>query len=353
MNKAKFGKRNRVFRKNPGFSLTKIPEIAVVVVLSLLLVGCSNQATPGPVPAAAVDQMPLMLAQPLLQAGYEAAGYYELDANDDGLVEALAVLTIKLPLEQSYLGDSYAMLFSQRGGAWSLTDSRQLDGVNGSAELRDLSGDGFPELLIFTEEGDSQLGDFVTPLHYTDHLIVFTYEPDSYLTNLGTFSSRLSGVMRPRTTVGEWGGQPAIQTARDIPATGSPLLQPYRVETFAWQGQEGFVSVQAQEQQRISPIVLWLARSNGPWAAASLILGGILSLTAITIARRLRLRERWFILGIALLLVAGGIGLGTTQEWLCAPALIMVGLAGLWIGRQMAARLISQPYQDSTIENEE
>jgi len=332
----------------------KRSKIAIPILLGLLLIGCNNgQPTPAPVPADALDQMPLALVQPLHQAGYETTGYYELGANDAGLVRVLAVLTIKLPVEQSYLGDSYAMLFSQFGGVWSLSDSHQLDGVNGSAELRDLTDDGSPELLVFTEEGDSQRGDFVTPLRYTDHLFVFAYDQDSYLVNLGTFSSRLSGVTSPRTTVGEWGGQPAIQVVQDLPATSSPLLQPYLIETFTWQEQEGFVSVQAQERQRISPVIYWLARRNGPWAAASLVLGGVLSLATITIARRLGLRERWFILGIALLLVAGGIGLATTREWLCTPVLILVGLAGLWIGRQAAIRLAPQPDRDAAIENGE
>ena len=315
--------------------------ITVALGLGFLLFGCSGEATPEIPQTSALDQMPLTLARPLFQAGYELAGYYELDADNDGVIEALAVLTSKLPLTESFLGDSHALLFGQHGAMWSLTDNQQLDGVNASTELHDLTGDGFPELLVFTEKADTQLGDFVTPLRYTDHLIVFTYTPDLYLVELGKFSSRLSGVMRPRSTVGEWEGQPAIQTAQDMPPAGSPLWSPFRVETFAWDGQ-AFASVQVREQRRISPIVPWLVRRNAPWAAAFLILGGTLSLATIAITHHSRLRERWVILGLALLLIAGGTGLGLAEERLCVPVLILVGLAGLGIGRQVATRLTAE-----------
>ncbi len=326
-------------------------SIAVVVALSLnlLLFGCSGEATPEVPPASALDQMPLVLARPFFTTGYELVGYYELDVGSDGVMEALAVLTLRLPLKESFLGDSYVLLFGQHGGAWSLTDDQQLDGVNASAELRDLTGDDFPELLVFTEEADTQLGDFVTPLRYTDHLIVFTYVPDLYLVELGTFSSSLSGVMRPHSTAGEWGGRPVIQTAQDLPPTGDPLWWPFRVETFAWDGQD-FASVQVREQRRISPIVSWLVRRNAPWAMASLVLGGALSLVLTTVVRHSRLRERWAILGLALLLIAGGVGLGLAEEWLCVPALILVGLAGLVVGRQVATRLKSS--RDAEVESE-
>lgn len=196
------------------------------------------------------------------------------------------------------------------------------------------------------------MGDFVTPLHYTDHITVFTYTPDPRLMKLGTFSSRLSGSMRPHSTVGEWGGQPAIQTMQDIPPTGSPLWWPYRVETFVWDGQV-FASVQVQERRRISPIVSWLVRRNTPWAAAILVLGGMTSLIVIGIVRRSRLPERWAILGLALLIIAAGVGLGLAQEWLCVPALILVGLAGSGIGRQMAARMVAKSSQDTETESGE
>lgn len=312
-------------------------KILVAIVLSTLLLGCNAQTTPEPTPDAPRDQMPLLLAQPLFQAGYNLIGYYELDANDDGLTESLAVLSVNLPLEQSFVGDTYVMLFSQRGGAWSTTDNQRIDGVNAHAELRDMNGDGFPELLIFTEKADNQLGDFVTPLHYADYLFVFTYQPDQALVNLGTFSSALAGVLRPRTKVKEWEGQPAIQTTQDIQGGGS-FLRPYRIETFAWDEQEGFASVQAQERKRVSPVVSWLARRNAPWAAAAFALGGVLGLLVILLARRLRQRERWFILGVALLLVAGGVGVGLTREWLCSPALILIGLAGLGLVWRATAR---------------
>jgi len=296
--------------------------------------------------------MPLVLARPLFLAGYELVGYYDLGDGSDTVADALAVLTLRLPLTESFLGDSRVLLFSQHRGAWSLSDDQVLDGINASAELRDLTGDGSPELLVFTEEGDAQLGDFVTPLRYTDHLTVFTYMPGLYLVELGTFSSSLLGVMRPQSTVGEWGGQPAIQTVQDLPPAGSPLWQPSRVETFAWNG-HGFASVQMRERQRVSPVLSWLVRRNVPWATASLVLGGALSLLITAVARRSRLRERWVILGLALLLIAGGIGLWLAEEWLCAPALILAGLVGLGIGRQMATRLVAKSDQDTELEGKE
>ncbi|MFQ6099957.1 MAG: hypothetical protein ACE5OS_01820 [Anaerolineae bacterium] len=329
-------------------------SIAVVILLclTLLFFGCSSETTPEVPPASALDQMPLLLARPLFANRYELAGYYELDVNGDGVEEVLAVATLNLPLEQSSRLDSHVILFVEYGGSWSLTDHRSLDGVNARAELRDLTGDGLPELLVFTEEAESQLGDFVTPLHYTDHVTVFTYTPEPRLMQLETFSSSLSGSMRPHSVVGKWGGQPAIQTMQDIPPTGSPLWWPYRVETFAWDGQ-GFASRQVRERRRISPIVSWLVRRNVPWAAVFLTLGGVFSLVVTVVARRSRLQERWVILGLALLVIAGGVGLGLVQEWLCVPALILIGLGGSGIGRQMAARTIAKSSQDTETESGE
>jgi hypothetical protein len=352
-----------------GGHLVGARGVALVVVLGLglLLFGCSGKVALEAPPASDLDQMPLALARHFFLAGYELAGYHELDADSDGIVETLAVLTLRLPLAESFLGDSYVLLFGQHGGAWSLTDGQQLNGVNASAELRDLTGDGLAELLVFTEEADAQPGDFVAPLRYTDHLSVFTYVPGLHLVELGTFSSSLSGVMRPHSTVGEWEGRPAIQTARDLPPAGIPLWWPFHVETFAWDGQ-GFASVQVQERRRISPIVSWLVRRNAPWAAAFLVLGGVLSLVPAVIVRRSRLglavtdprllrglplQERWVILGLALLLVASGVGLGLIEEWLCVPALILVGLAGLGIGRRFTTRLVTRSNQGAEVESGE
>jgi hypothetical protein len=103
--------------------------------------------------------------------------------------------------------------------------------------------------------------------------------------------------------------------------------------------------VQVQEQRRISPIISWLVRLNGPWAAVFLVLGGVLSLVFVKVARRLGLRERWGVLGMALLLVAGGIGLGLTVEWLCVPGLILIGLVGLGSGWKVAMWLIDRGNQ--------
>ncbi len=319
---------------------------ATVILLTFLLFGCSGEVTPEIPPDSAFDQMPLLLVRPLSAKGYELAGYYELDVNGDGVEEVLAVATLNFPLEQAPRVESHVILFVEHSGTWSLTDHREVSGVNGRAELRDLTGDGLPELLVFTEEAKSQSGDFVTPLHYTDHVTVFGCTPEPRLMQLGSFSSSLSASMRPHSTVGEWGGQPAIQTMQDIPPTGSPLWSLYRVETFAWDGQD-FASRQVQERRRISPVVSWLVRRNAPWAAALLVLGGVLGWLVTTVARRSRLPERWVILGLALLVVAGGIGLGLAQEWLCVPALVLIGMGGLVIGRQMATRMAARSDQDT------
>jgi hypothetical protein len=327
--------------------------LAITVALSLgfLLVGCDGGTAPEVPPTPALDQMPLSLASDLFSVGYELVGYHEVDADGDGAMEGLAVLTLRLPATESFLGDSYVMLFGQHVGLWSLNDSQRLDGVNATAELRDLTGDGVPELLVSTEEAETQLGDFVTPLRHTDHLIVFTYTPDLYLMELGTFSSSLAGVTTSHSSVGEWEGQPAIQTAQDLPPAGIPLWRPFRVETFAWDGQS-FASVQVQEQRRISPIISWLVRLNGPWASVFLVLGGVLSLAFVKVARRLGLKERWGVLGVALLLVAGGIGLGLAVEWLCVPGLILIGLVGLGSGRKIATWLIDRGNQVAQMNQE-
>jgi hypothetical protein len=313
--------------------------VLVAFGVGLLLFRCSEGANPEVKSAPPLDQMPLMLAGPLFEAGYELAGYYELDADGDGIIEALAVLTLRRPMTELSTGSSHVLLFGRHGGVWSLNDGQRLDGANASVELRDLTGDGFPELLVFTEEVDSQLGDFVVPLRHSDHLSVFTYMPGLHLAKLGTFSSSLSGEMRPRSTVSEWEGRPAIQTARDLPPVGSSLWQPFRVETFAWDGQ-GFVNVDVGEERRVSPIVSWLVRRNAPWAVAFLALGGAVSVVVTAIARRSRLQERWIVLGVALLFTAGGVGLGLAEAWLCVPALVLVGLAGFWVGRKATARLV-------------
>jgi hypothetical protein len=308
--------------------------------LSLLLLGCSSEAAPEIPPPEAFEKEPLLLARAHFLAGYDLVGYYEQDSNQDGLPEVLTVFTLKVPLEQSLFGDTYVMLFDQNAGLWSLTHNWQLDGVNASSELRDLDGDGLPELLIATELAASELGDFVVPYHYTDHLYVFTYEPNLSLIELGSFSSTISDATNPKTTIGEWGGQPAIQTAHDLPPTGSPLVQPYRVETFVWNGQE-FVSIQMQEHKRVAPEVTWAMRRNAPWFAVSLGIGIVLGLIIIAIARRVGLQERWFLVGLIVLLIGGGIGLTTVKELLCVPVLVLISLVGLIVGRQIAVRLVA------------
>ena len=306
--------------------------IAAILGLGLVLAACGRETNPEAAPTPNTDRMPLALARPLFQSGYELAGYYELDADGDDVAEVLAALTLRVPVAASSLGDSRVLLFGQYGGGWSLAGNQQLDGVNAHTELRDLTGDGSPELLVFTEKAETQLGDFVTPLRYTDYLSVFTYAPGPRLMMLGAYSSSLSGVMSPRSAVGEWRGRPVIQTMRDLPPVGGPLLWPFQIETFAWDGQD-FANVDTQEKRRVSPIISWLVRRNAPWAALFLALGGIVSLVTSVVVRRSRLPGRWVVPGLALLLVAGGIGVHVSQEWLCAPALVVTGLLGLGVGR--------------------
>jgi uncharacterized ion transporter superfamily protein YfcC len=71
------------------------------------------------------------------------------------------------------------------------------------------------------------------------------------------------------------------------------------------------------------------------WAMAFLALGGAVSVVVTAIAQRSRLQERRIVLGVALLFTAGGVGLGLAEAWLCVPALVLIGLAGFWVGRQV------------------
>ena len=312
-------------------------DIALLVALALLLAGCNTKLTRETSSSPSIDQMPLALASPLFTAGYELAGYYDLDADSDGVKEALAVLTLRPPTADSFTGTSYILLFGQHGGAWSLNDTYKMDGTNASAELQDVTDDGSAELLVVTEEIDTQPGDFVTPLRHIDHLSVLTYTPAQSLTELGTFTSSLSGEMSPYSTVSQQEGQTVIQTAQDLPPVNSSLWRAYRVETFGWDGQR-FVSLKTDEQRRISPIVSWLVRRNGPWVAVFLILGSAASAVATILERRSRLAARWLLPAAALLFIAAGISLGALQQWLCAPALILIGLTAFVVGRQILAR---------------
>ena len=310
-------------------------SLAIMVVLGLgLLLGCSSDANPETSPSPPLDQMPLMLAGPLFTAGYELASYHDVDADGDGIVEALAVFTLKESTTDSSTGSSYVLLFGQHGGAWSLNDKQRVNGVNASAELEDVTHDDLPELLVHTEEADTQPGDFVTPLRRADHMSIFTYTPGQYLVKLGTFTSSLSGEAQPHSTVVDWDGQSAIQTTQDLPPMDQSLWRPVRVETFAWDGQ-GFARVKVGEQRRISPVVTWLVRRNAPWLAVLLIMGVVASAAVSAITRRSRLKERWGTLGAILLFVASGVGLGLAAEWLCVPALVLAGLATFGFARQV------------------
>jgi hypothetical protein len=341
-----------ITEKTRGEQLMERRSAGVVFMLGLclLLLGCSGETNPQLPPDLDFDQQPLSLASPFFDAGYELVGYYELDADADGVVEMLAVLTVRTPAVEAFSGGSAVLLFGQHEGAWMRANSWKLDGVNASAELHDLTGDGLPEVVVAIEEADRQLGDFVTPLRYTDHLIVFTYTPGLHLVELGTFSSSLVGVTHPKSAVETRNGRPVIHTFQDLPPAGTPLWWPFRVETFAWDGQ-AFSSVHVEERHRISPVVSWVVGRNAPWAAAALALGSVLSLVLIAVARRWRWQERWIVVGLVLLLVIGGIVLSMMVEWLCVPGLVVVGLAGLGIGRRAAARLVVKPNQDQEVES--
>jgi hypothetical protein len=312
--------------------------LVVALGLCLLQNGCGGGSAPGIVPDTAYDQMPLMSARPFFNAGYELADYHEVYADGDSLPEVMVVVTLRAPAEDAFLGASGVLLFSRPGGSWVRTDEWKLDGVNASTEWRDLTGDGLAELLVVTESADKQRGDFVTPVRYADDVAVFGYTSDLRLVGLGKFGSSLVGVTRPRSTVVSWEGQPAVQTRQDLPSASSPVWQPVRVETYAWDG-EGFGSVQVEDRWRVSPVVLWVLRRNAPWAAGALALGTVLGLALALIRRRLPLSERWAVAIAALMLIAGEIGLGLAVEWLCVPGLVLAGLLGIAGGRQVVARL--------------
>jgi len=322
-------------------------DIALLVALALLLAGCSTKLTRETPSSPSTDQMPLTLASPLFTAGYELAGYYDLDADSDGVEEALAVLTLRPPPADSFTGTSYILLFGQHGGAWSLNDTYKMDGANASAEMQDVTDDGSSELLVVTDTTDTQPGDFVTPLRHTDHMSVLTYTPSQSLVEMGTFTSSLSGKMPPYSMVSQHEGQTVIQTAQDLPPIDNSLWRAYRVETFAWDGQR-FVSLNTDVRSRIAPIVSWIVRRNGPSAAVFLILGSAASAVATMLERRSRLRARWTWPAAALLFVAAGIGLAVLQQWLCVPALILIGLTAFAVGRQISTRC---PIKDPSLED--
>ena len=313
----------------------------VAISLGLLLAGCNGKPPQESSPPPSRHEMPLALASPLFTAGYEIVGYYDFTADNDRATEALAVLTLRRPTADAFTGHSYVLLFGRRGGVWSLTDTHKLDGINARAELQDLTGDGLPELLVLTEEVDTQLGDFVAPILYIDHLSVLAYTPGQLLAELATFSSSLSGEMHPHSKVSQREEQPVVQTTQDLPPVGNSLWRPYRVETFAWDGQR-FASVHIEEQRRISPVVSWLARRNGPWAAVFLAIGGTAGVVATMLDRRSRLRGRWLLLAATLIFVTLGIGVGAIQKWLCVPALVLIGLAAFGSGRRTSRRFFAK-----------
>jgi hypothetical protein len=304
--------------------------VVAALALTLLLAGCGGRAASQVPP----DELPLALARDLYADGYTLVSYHEVDWDRDGLMESLAVLTQKVPTEHSFLSSSYVVLFHQEQGTWVQSDRLRMDGERATTALHDLTGDGFPELVVSTQQVYGQEGDFIAPLRTAGYLSAFTYTPDKVLVELGTYSSSLLGQDRVYPQVGEWEGQTVIRVARDLPATESPLWQPYQVGDYAWNGSE-FGLAQVQEQRRLSPLISWVVARNAPWTGAFLILGGVLGGGAFVISQRTRLDDRWSALGAAAIIVAGGIGLGLVQEWLCILAPILAGLVGLLIGRRV------------------
>jgi hypothetical protein len=303
---------------------------------ALLIAGCTGQRSTDPASLPSLDDMPLLLARSYLES-FELVDYYEL-AQEDGVVsEALAVSTLRRPLEKSYIGASRVVLFSQYGGEWALVDGRDLDGGNATTDLRDMTGDGTPEIVVFTSKTDLQQGDFAAPMSLVDYAYVFAVTQDVRLAQIGAFSSTMRGSLRTHTDLADWGKQSAIQVKQDLRPAGSALFQPYRVESFAWDGEQ-FASIQVKERRRISPSVLWGLQENAPWAAAFLVLGAAVTFAAIALARRIGAEEKGFVLGAAALIIVGGIVLQITQEYLCTPGLVMVGLVGLLVGWRVPRR---------------
>jgi hypothetical protein len=314
--------------------------LALVVGLSAGLASNWHQAnipTPDLPPDLALDQMPAALTAELRKSGYALVGYYHWDADGDGAMEVAAVLTVQTTPTESFSGGAYVVLMKQQAEFWYRSDQQPLDGVNARSQFRDLTGDGVPELIVSTQQAERQLGDFVIPHRYTDHLNVFTMGPDFNLVTLGTFSSSLAGVTTPHSQVVLRSGKTVIETAQDIPGRGSALWQPYRIQTYAWDGRE-FAQVQTEERRRVSPVVSWVVRQNGPWVLGLALLGSIMGIAIATTVHHPAQRRR-LLWASALLLIGGGLGAGMTKELLCLPALITSGWVGLWSGKQIGAKM--------------
>ena len=304
--------------------------VMTALALGLVISGCGG----GPAPQVSPDELPLALVGDLFEDEYVLGAYHEVDFDRDGRSEVLAVLTQHRPTELSFLSDSYVVLFHQDEGTWVHADGLRMDGERATAELHDLTDDGLPELVVSTEQTRSQRGDFIAPLRTAGFLSVFTYTPDKRLVELGTYSSSLLGKGRVYPKLGVWEDQEAVKVARDLPATVNPLWQPYRVGSYVWNG-SGFALADTQDQRRLSPLISWVVARNAPLASAFFVLGGVLGGVTLFVSQRTRLEDKWLSVVAVVILVGGGIGLGSLQEWLCVPAPVLAGLVGLLFGRRV------------------
>ncbi len=309
-----------------------------LVVGGAVLVGCrAASPTPDVPPDLALDQMPAALLAPLLEADYELVGYYPRSTTDRP-TEVMAVLTVRGAPENAFSTATYVLLMRQTerdaGGDWRIVQELPLEGLNARSDLRDLTGDTTPELVVVTEEADRQFGDFVTPLRYTDRLTVIAPDPAGELTVLGSFQNDLAGVRSPMPQIVPWDDGWAIQIAQDVPLTHPALRQTYRLRMYAWDGQT-FACAQVMERKRLSAVVAWIGRQNAPWAAGFLVVGGALGLALYVLIRR-RPRLRWLLVLAGLLVVLAGIGVEVTTKLLCPPALVLTGLVGMGIGWRLA-----------------
>jgi uncharacterized membrane protein len=303
-----------------------------VLALGLMVSGCRGDSPPPP--PAPLDELPLSLVGDLFQGDYVLAAYHQVDFDRDGRDEALAVLTQYRTKELSFLSDTYVVLFHRDTGVWTHAGGLRMDGERATTELRDLTQDGIPELIVSTEETRSQRGDFIAPWRTAGFLSVFTYTPDKQLVEMGDFSSSLLGQGRDYPKLGLWEDNEAIKVARDLRASEGPLWQPYQEGSYVWDGSE-FALAQTEDMRRLSPLISWVLAKNAPWASVFFILGGVLGGATLYVSQRSPLQDKWLSVWALIILVAGGIGLGSLQEWLCVPAPILAGLIGLLVGRRI------------------
>ena len=307
--------------------------LMAALALGLALTGCGDRSAPSP--QASIDEPPLALLGDLFEGEYVLGAYHEVDFDKDGRYEVLAVLTQYRTTELSYLSDTYVVLFHQDPGAWVHAGGLRMEGERATSELRDLTGDGLSELVVSTEQTLSQRGDFVVPFRTAGFLSVFTYTPGKELVEMGDFQSSLEGEDRDYPKLGFWEDREVIIVARDLQTPEGPFWQPYRVGSYVWDGSE-YTLAHTEDRRRVSPTTSWVVAKNAPWASGFLVLGGILGVVTLLVSQRTRLEVKWLTVWAVIILIGGGIGVGSLQEWLCVPVPILVGLAGLLFGRRIA-----------------